>query len=64
MIYWQLDGKVFAKSVLTNYLKGLPCVAFFNCFSVGDKISIKEEMKRKFSEVSFSGEKAESHFKL
>ena len=62
MIYWQFDGKVFAKSVLTNYLKSMPCVAFFNCFSVEDNISIKQELKRKFSEVSFSGDKAESKF--
>ena len=64
MMYWRLDGQVFAKSVLTNYLKSLPCVAYVSCFSVGDSLKIKNENKRKYSEVSFSGEKTGNIFEI
>ena len=36
MIYWRLDGKVFAKSVLTDYLKSVPCVAYLSMLNQDD----------------------------
>ena len=41
MVYWRFDGKVFAKSVLTNYLKGTSCVAFISMFHEGDSVLIE-----------------------
>ena len=41
MVFWKFEGKVIAKSVLTNYLKGLPCVAFVSMVHVNDVVTIE-----------------------
>ena len=38
MVYWKVDGQAVGKSVLTNFLKDQPCVAFVSCVHVNDTV--------------------------
>ena len=49
MVFWKFNEKLIAKSVLTNYLKGLPCVAFISLVHVNDSVTI-ERHESKISE--------------
>ena len=41
MVYWMLDGKLLDKSVLTNYLTGLPCVGYVSMVNIDDTVMIE-----------------------
>ena len=41
-----LEGKVLGKSVLTNYLKGLPCVGYISMVNIDDTVVIEKYQSR------------------
>jgi len=41
MIHWKFEGKVFAKSVITSYLKERPCVPYISAVHVKDTVVVE-----------------------